>query len=342
MEQGSIARTDIKKFIELLQRERRKVFAPVHRKSKVLFTEVSSADGVILDYWNTDLSPKGLFLPPCEVICTFTGDEPQESPLTKDKQVVFGMRPCDAAALSLLDRVFSEGSRKDPYWLARRENTVIISIACGDPLDSCFCASVGGGPAAKKGSDILVYAIDDMLLFEAFTEKGKGLMDGVSSLLKKPKKSTLEARKKYETAAKQTVPVLNLTGLREKLHKDFDSPFWSSIAERCLGCGVCTYMCPTCHCFDITDQTAGERGRRIRSWDSCQYSLFTLHASGHNPRPSKKERMRQRILHKFLYAQDNYKETFCVGCGRCIRSCPVNLDIKETIAVLSAGTGKGA
>jgi len=342
MEQGILAKTDMKKFIELLIKDHRKVFAPVSRKGRVLFTEVSSADEVKLDYRNTDLSPKGLFLPQCEAICTFTGDAFQEVPLTKDKQVVFGMRPCDAAALSHLDRVFTEGSQKDPCWLARRENTVIISIACSDPLDSCFCTSVDGSPVAKKGSDIMVYTIDDTLLFEAFTEKGKALLTLASSFLKKPKESALEARQKYESAAVKKVPALNLADIKEKLRGCFDLTLWSSIAERCLGCGVCTYLCPTCHCFDITDQTDGERGRRIRSWDSCQYSLFTLHASGHNPRPSKKERMRQRILHKFLYAQDNFKETFCVGCGRCIRSCPVNLDIKETIAVLAAGTGKGA
>jgi sulfhydrogenase subunit beta (sulfur reductase) len=342
MEQGILAKTDVKKFIEFLIKDHRKVFAPVSGKGGVLFTEVSSADEIKLDYRNTDLSPKGLFLPQCEVICTFTGDTFQEAPPTKDKRVVLGMRPCDAAALAHLDRVFAQGDKKDPYWLARRDTTVIISLACSDPLDSCFCTSVGSGPVEKIGSDIIACALDEVLFFEAVTEKGKALMDTVSSLFRKPKKSELEAKQNSEAAVKQKLAALNLTGLAEKLRMDFNSPFWNSIAERCLGCGVCTYLCPTCHCFDITDQTDGERGRRIRSWDSCQYPLFTLHASGHNPRPSKKERMRQRILHKFLYAQDNYKETFCVGCGRCIRSCPVNLDIKETIAVLAAGTGKGA
>lgn len=167
-------------------------------------------------------------------------------------------------------------------------------------------------------------------------------MDSVSSLLKKPKESALEARQKYEAAVKQKVPALNLNGLKEKLRNGFDSPLWGTIAERCLGCGVCTYLCPTCHCFDISDKIKGERGRRMRSWDSCQYALFTMHASGHNPRPSKRERMRQRIMHKFLYAQDNFKETFCVGCGRCVRSCPVNLDIRENVALLATGNITGA
>ena len=341
MELGIIAKSDIKKFIELLRKDRR-VYAPINRKGRILFAEVSSADDVQLEYGNTDLSPKGLFFPQCETICTFKGDELLNAPQATETRVVFGMRPCDALALSHLDRIFSQGNLNDPYWLARRENAVIISIACSDPLDSCFCTSVGGGPCQTTGSDVMAYPLDTTLLFEALTEKGRLLLKAASSLLIKPKGPQDKTKKDFESAAKKKVPPLNLDNLKENLRNSFHSPLWGTITEKCLGCGVCAYLCPTCHCFDVTDQIAGEGGRRIRSWDSCQYSLFTLHASGHNPRPSKKERMRQRILHKFLYAPDNYSETFCVGCGRCVRSCPVNLDIRENVVHFSTLNGTGA
>jgi sulfhydrogenase subunit beta (sulfur reductase) len=341
MEQGMISTAGLDKLFEFLKKDHA-LFAPVDRGGRVVFAEVASAGDVKLDYTNSTLSPKDLFFPSCEVICTFADDSLKDVPQTADKRVVFGMRPCDAAALSLLDSVFLQGDRKDPYYLARRENTVIITLACGEPLDGCFCTAVDGGPASKTGSDILACAIGDGLLFEAVTEKGTSLMNAVSSLLTKPKDAELKAREKQEADAHKKITAVNLDGITEKLQGSFNSPLWGSIAERCLGCGVCTYLCPTCHCFDISDQMEGQSGRRIRSWDSCQYSLFTLHASGHNPRPSKKERMRQRILHKFLYSRENFGKTFCVGCGRCVRSCPVNLDIKETIALFACGNIKGA
>ena len=126
---------------------------------------------------------------------------------------------------------------------------------------------------------------------------------------------------------------VNIKNLKEKLDKAFDASFWNEIHQKCLGCGICTFLCPTCYCFDITDEVKDEQGKRIRCWDSCMFPQFTLHASGHNPRPTYRERMRQRIMHKFNYCPENYKETFCVGCGRCIRNCPVNLDIRQIIKI---------
>jgi ferredoxin len=111
----------------------------------------------------------------------------------------------------------------------------------------------------------------------------------------------------------------------------FDDGRWEELTVRCLGCGSCTYLCPTCHCFDIADEARLYKGRRIRTWDSCQFPLFTKHASGHNPRRNKKERLRQRFMHKFSYAVENTGTALCVGCGRCIAGCPVNLDIRDVI-----------
>lgn len=340
MKQGILTKADLRLFIDLLKKDH-KFFTPVRRKDGFVFAEVTRADAVAFDYVNTVLSPKNLFLPQSEVICTFAEDSLCDVPIVKDKQVVFGMRPCDAAALSHLDRVFAQGDLKDPYYCARRGNAVIITLACSQPHDTCFCMSLEGSPVSQEGSDVMVYAAADRLFFEAVTDKGEKLMTAAQLLFNKPTRADLKARKQYETDAQKAASELTIAGVKERLQKCFDSPLWSGITERCLGCGVCTYVCPTCHCFDITDETHGQNGKRIRTWDSCQYTLFTHHASGHNPRQSKRERMRQRIMHKFLYTQENFGKTFCVGCGRCIRNCPVNMDIKETITFLASETSTG-
>jgi ferredoxin len=231
--------------------------------------------------------------------------------------------------------VFDKEDLKDPYYLARRKNTVLLSLVCDKPLDTCFCTSVGGGPSSGDGSDIRMVHLGNRLLLEALTEKGESLISSAKQFLKKPKQSDLEEKEKIVAESEKKVPRIKVDGIKENLEKGFNLPLWSAIAERCLGCGVCTYLCPTCYCFDITDEVKGEKGKRIRTWDSCQYPLFTLHASGHNPRPSKTERMRQRIMHKFFYAVENFGRTFCVGCGRCVRSCPVNLDLRESIELIT-------
>jgi len=112
---------------------------------------------------------------------------------------------------------------------------------------------------------------------------------------------------------------------------NFENPIWATIHGKCLACGTCTWMCPTCHCFDISDEVKGNDGVRIRSWDSCMFPLFTKETSGHNPRTSQKERWRQRVMHKFKYYVDNFNAIACVGCGRCVMSCPVNLDIRKVV-----------
>ena len=161
-------------------------------------------------------------------------------------------------------------------------------------------------------------------------------MDGFPKIFKSATKSDLELKDQTAQNASDMIEAIDLTNLEENLKKSFNSSIWEEISKVCLGCGMCTHQCPTCHCFDMTDEEDGAgNGRRIRTWDSCQFSLFTLHASGHNPRTDKTHRMRQRILHKFLYTVDNLNEVFCVGCGRCVRNCPVNLDLREALKKLN-------
>lgn len=318
------------------------VYAPVREGEDIVLSKLGPDTEPCLGYSNFTLSPKGLFFPQCETLCTYCDGEVSEVPAPNENVLVFGIRPCDAQAIHLLDKVFGEvGNQTDPYYMQRRANSVVISLACIKPCPTCFCTTVGGNPAGTDGSDVLAVELADSLLLEALTEKGEAFLAAAGSALGKAGADDRKAADRIKADAKQMMPPIDLKGLTETLKGNFKSPLWAKISKVCLGCGLCTYQCPTCHCFDITDEEKRGKGRRIRTWDSCQYALFTRHASGHNPRPSNTERMRQRVLHKFLYTVENLGAVFCVGCGRCVRNCPVNLDLRETLRQLHGEEAPG-
>jgi ferredoxin len=246
--------------------------------------------------------------------------------------ILFGVRPCDASSMTVLDKLFT-WDYIDPYYVKRRDNATVISFGCTNPempLKNCFCTSVGGSPYAKDGADMLWTDIGDSYFVESFNDKGSNILKLGEKLFTNPtadqKKSLKDAQKKAENAITRN---LDTTDISSALEKNFDNKYWEQFSKRCLGCGICTLLCPTCHCFDINDITSKGKGWRERTWDSCQYPYYTIHASGHNPRPVKKHRQRNRIYHKFLYMDKNLGVLGCVGCGRCISRCPVNIDIIE-------------
>jgi ferredoxin len=310
------------------------------------FRAVKASTEVSLGRVNTRLSVKGVFFPQRETLMRFEGGVVGEVSAPTGKTVVFGVRPCDAKSLLFLDKLFSgeagapgNVTHQDPYYLERRKNATVISLACDEPCGSCFCTSVGGSPYGTEGADILASGVGSVsasgpLLFEAVSEKGKAFLREHAALFTPPGPDAVSARESRAGAAAAKMPVLDLAGLKEKADASFDSPVWERITKICLGCGVCTYVCPTCHCFDISDETAAGRGVRIRTWDACQYPLYTVHASGHNPRPAKRSRMRQRIMHKYSYTVETAGMVSCSGCGRCVRQCPVNLDIRQMLAAV--------
>ena len=338
------------------------VFAPVKKDGAICFEPLSSTEDVVFDYPNSLRTPKEFFFPQAEVLFTFQGTERQtegretrdEGRETRDEgrkpQVLFGIRPCDSKALLLLDNVFDQEDYQDPYYIEKRKNMVLVGLACRNPQSTCFCTSVGGGPFDKEGLDILVTELDDNRCYvEILTGKGeqliavpKGTPSGKDSSFKTANKSDVQQVEsvKKETEANLKFQISNfkfqivLEGLKEKLDGMFDSPLWDRIHEKCLGCAVCTYLCPTCHCFALLDEKVSSQGQRIRNWDSCMFPIFTLEASGHNSRASNRERMRQRIMHKFNYFVENFGQTACVGCGRCLINCPVNMDIREIIQTI--------
>jgi ferredoxin len=241
--------------------------------------------------------------------------------------------------MAQLDTVFSPQNKgfADPYFLQRRENAVVIALACASPCPTCFCTAMGGGPAGTEGADLLAHDLPeaDAVLLEAVSDKGRALLEAHRGLLSAPAPQALAQARAADAAAEA---VVGQAGDLAPVNPAFEDGRWEELTASCIGCGACTYLCPTCHCFDIADESRLYQGRRIRTWDSCQFPLFTKHASGHNPRKNKKERLRQRFMHKFSYAVQNTGVALCVGCGRCIAGCPVNLDIRDVVRSLASPT----
>ncbi len=308
----------------------RRVYAPVRRDGLVNYESLGRGDEAAFDFRNSKRPPKEIFLPCSEILFTYEGSEVTGELLPDEQGVVFGVRPCDARSLILLDNVFREPGSQDPYYAARRERITLIGLGCDRPLSTCFCTVLGGGPFALEGLDLLLTDLGDRYLVESITDRGEALVaDG--SQFRAAAASDVDLKSSIVARAEQQISGPNVKGIYEKLGAMYDSPFWDGLHEKCLGCGVCSYLCPTCHCFDIVDETVGSQGRRVRNWDTCQFSQFTHHASGHNPRPTGRERMRQRVMHKFNYFVDNFGDVACVGCGRCVRECPVNMDIRAVL-----------
>jgi ferredoxin len=298
---------------------------------------VKSSNEVSQSFPST-LSSKELLFPQCETLFTFelhTGDVTlEEPPIEEERMVLFGLPPCEARSIVLLQKAFASDEFQDPYYLHRKANAVIIGKSCEHPLSTCFCSSVGGSPFGTDGVDLLLQDLGEKYFLQVLTATGEALVDELPGY-EEATQADVNAAKRIATAVEASFKTrLELQGVEKKLEQMFEDPLWDVIYQKCVGCGVCTYLCPTCYCFDIVDEAQGSIGKRIRIWDSCQFSLFTLQGSGENPRPTGKERMRQRIMHKFNYYPLNHGGIACVGCGRCIRECPVNLDIREILNII--------
>ena len=307
------------------------VLAPVRKGDSLVFEEILTGDEIRLSECNTKKSVKEVFFPQRERLFAYRGQETREPAFPDRERIVFGVRPCDARSLSLLDPVFDADDFKDPYYCSKRDNTTVISIGCSQPMRTCFCTDTGGDPFSLEGTDVLLIDMGETYFVRSLTQRGEAFLQGKAGFERAEQDQVRQKEEIIEKARETVNSVLNVERIKRALDNDFDNPLWETLHEKCLGCGVCTFLCPTCHCFDILDEGDSEQGERIRIWDSCMFPLFTLHASGENPRPSGKERMRQRILHKFKYFVDNHNKVACTGCGRCIRACPVNLDIREVL-----------
>jgi ferredoxin len=318
-----------------------KIYAPIKDEDIWTYEAVNTPEDIDLEFLTTALSPKKIIFPQREVYFEFEKDDNDDPNIKQtipedDPTIVFGVRPCDAKAITLTDLVFG-GDFEDVYYWKRRNQTYLIGLGCNTPPRSnCFCLSVDGSPHSKDGLDILLTDQGDKYFVQSLTKNGNKLLNLAKNLFTQPSAANKKEFQKIKAESEKKIKrqIINLNIVPPKLKRMWDSPFWDEEAMSCLRCGICTYMCPTCHCFDINDEvhsSAPLTGKRIRTWDTCQFPDFTMHSSGHNPRPDKASRLRQRIMHKFQYFVETYKNYQCTGCGRCVTKCPVSIDIIEVL-----------
>lgn len=285
---------------------------------------------------NTVKSPKDFFFPQTEDLMEFktSGKNIEVIDTRKEMEdfVVFGVRACDVKSFEILDRVFIK-EPVDSYYASKREHGTIVAVACGRPSETCFCQTFGINPAEPAG-DVSVWKTESEVFFRANTGKGEALMSKLSGLTEECGDDAVNAEKEKISAIMNKLPLKDLTtdafggGKTQEL---FDAPEWDELSRTCLGCGTCTFVCPTCQCYDIKDFNTGNGVIRYRCWDSCMYSEFTKMAHGNN-RLTQKERFRQRFMHKLVYYPENNDGLFsCVGCGRCLAKCPISMNIVKVM-----------
>jgi ferredoxin len=306
------------------------VVAPVIQAGQPVMALVQRPAGIDLSPVIARNSFKDFLFPQTETVMVYTikknGVDVQPAGMEFPETVVLGSRPCDAAGVAAMKPVFTWLGEDDGLFLNRMERTTVVSLACVRGDSCCFCTSVGLAPDTTEGSDVLLReTVGGNFSVETVTDKGAALVERWAEF--------------FEDRSEDITPIVPppviersnvekiLTWLSDPAN--YDHTAWVEHTAKCVGCGACTYVCPTCHCFDLTDEGNDRGGERRKNWDACQFDHFTAHAGGHNPRALQSQRWRNRFMCKFHFYPTKFSSKGCVGCGRCIRVCYVGLDITE-------------
>lgn len=327
-------------------RQTYQLFGPVKDKNGSFIKPLENGTLPDMELNDSVMSAKSVLFPQTETMLFANLDESDKDHHIMKKmqtdyspRAVVGIKPYDAKAVELVKLNFDTSEYRDPYWCDAYEATTFVGLGVNQPGPFDFSTSTGTGPFCEDRLDVLLADLDDKYLAKVLTDKGEAFVSACAfDTIADEKESQALFDVLQKEAENNIVSSIDTEKLKEKTILELhEAPFWDDIAFSCINCGTCTYVCPTCWCFDIQDETKQKQTKRIRNWDTCMSPLFTLHASGHNPRDTKTQRVRQRFMHKLKYFLDKYdKGVMCVGCGRCVKSCPVNIDIREVCTIMNS------
>ena len=363
----TLKRDDIQSLFDVLSESGYKIVGPTVKNQAIVIDEIESPEQLPEGYQDTQApglyrlnktehaglfqyatgsqSPKRWFFPArrelwqakkdngCfKLVKPGNGDQPQ--PLA-----MIGVRPCELKALSMHDKIFSQGDHVDPHYKYLRQQSFIVAVNCTNPGGTCFCVSMKAGPEATEGYDLVMTEVVDkdkhFFVIKSGSESGNEVLVSLPTKPSTPEQIT-QAEQLITKARANMGREVALDGLKERIEEEFDSIHWNDIADRCLSCGNCTLVCPTCFCSDVIDQSdlTVTTVKRVRQWDSC-FTVNFSYIHGGSLRNSVQSRYRQWLSHKFAYWHDQFQTAGCVGCGRCITWCPVGIDITEEVRALT-------
>ncbi|MHA1450700.1 MAG: 4Fe-4S dicluster domain-containing protein [Candidatus Hodarchaeales archaeon] len=336
-----ITKSNLKKILEKMLSDH-VIYAPQRINGDFDYLPLKDVEDIAFDFDRTRMSAKGIFLKPEQKLMTASrlNGKPRASDLDSTTQVLFGARPCDISAINLLDKVFTE-TYLDIYYVNERERTLIIGMRCSEKCRTCFCGTMDAHDP-KTGYDIMLTEIDDeCYLMEAGTLTGERVIRKASTLYrdagKDDRTKIIDIMNKID---KTFSPDVSTSGFRAILELEPHEEIWQKYQDTCLACGQCTFVCPTCWCFDVKEEVAAlvdgdiDKTARKRYWTSCVFQEFHKVAGGHVFKPTIGSRHEFYYNHKLKGIPEKYGVWGCVGCGRCVSTCPVNLDIRETLKSL--------
>lgn len=335
---ASITKDNLLSLLDTLSKDKT-LIAPVRNDllEDVNFLPVTGHAQICFDYDNTTTSPKEFFFPQYECMFTFSSDSHDSIEAKDDTEeiVLFGVRACDVKGIELLDK-FYERNFEDNYYLSKRQNSVIISLACSELNDQCFCTSTDTGPVLTEGFDIQLISLPDEYAVQVGSEKGLELFEKYQDLFGPPLE--LDVSRLLQEAKKTGLKFDRKKVYQNLKQENVDEDLWEDMGQRCQSCGLCLFLCPTCSCYSVTDaQTPLGQSRRSRQWDACYFLSITGMAGGNNPVRNRAQMVKRKYQHKLVQQVDEFDASGCVGCGRCNLACVGNVNWLENIIKIERG-----